>query len=308
VILLDTRGCWRVVASNSISIIDSVDLVILGAGGPVIVRAALRNGNELTDEGQESLLRHGLIGDFFDSPAADWYLDTDDDAVEEREILDIVEESARSSARPVLDVCCGRGRLSAPLLGRGLEVHGVDLSAVSVERAEARAASEGHHASFHSYIADVANFGRPGFFGAAICAANSLRYLGSRTRIARHLELMASSLVAGGIYAVEIDTRPLPGGGTWKIPRGELTWEIISVDTFAGESLERVVVKDHGGNIVAEEMQAQVALSASDLISLSESCGLQTRQIFDPKFNALDLSEIETYAGNLWYILQRQSM
>lgn len=304
-IFLDNRGCWRVVASSSVSVIDSVDLVVMSPGGPVIVRAALRNGNELTQAGQEALVRHGLIGDFFDSPAAEWYLDTDDDLAGEKEILDDLERVVRLTGRPVLDVCCGRGRLSIPLLERGLEVHGVDISGVSVEKAYAKAEAGGFAGRFTPYVADVANFARPSYFGAAVAAANSLRYLGSLRRIDRHLELMAASLVPGGVYAVEIDTKPVPGGGRWSIPRGELRWEVLSVDTLAQESLERVVVRNLEGEVVAEELQPQVAIGAGEFMSAAESHGLSVSRILDQRLREIDRTEAEEEAGNLWYILER---
>ncbi len=45
---------------------------------------------------------------------------------------------------PVLEVACGTGMILLPLLGRGLDIYGFDLSAPMVEGLVARAAREGH--------------------------------------------------------------------------------------------------------------------------------------------------------------------
>jgi SAM-dependent methyltransferase len=54
--------------------------------------------------------------------------------------VEIYGEHAERSGGAVLEVACGTGRITLPLVERGLEVTGVDLSAAMLARAKAKAA------------------------------------------------------------------------------------------------------------------------------------------------------------------------
>jgi SAM-dependent methyltransferase len=304
-ILFDRAGNQHVLPSNAVAIIDSVDLVLHAPGGPVVVRNGIRNGNELTESGTFVLRRHGLLSTLFDSDVADWYLDGEKFAEDADAAMDLVTRTADSLAKPVLDCCCGFGRLSVKMLARGVEVYGVDISERSVEEALAATEMAGYDESFHPVVADIANFGMPGFFGAAISVANSLRYLGSIGRISRHLQLIGQSLVPGAVYVIEVDTNSTVGGATWRIPHGEMTWEVLSVDTFAQESTERVTIRDPDGTVLHRELQSQVAIDSTQLIELALRAGFTLREAWDKHCKPIEKTELACYEGNVWYVFDR---
>ncbi|MFC4121392.1 class I SAM-dependent methyltransferase [Nonomuraea zeae] len=305
-ILFDPDGQLRILPTNAVAIVDSVDLVIRDPRGPIVVRNGIRNGSELTRNGLEALERHGYLSSLFESDVADWYLDEEGPAEDTDAAITTVVSAAAALGRPVLDCCCGFGRLSISLLSQGVEVYGVDVSERSVAAAAANVEAEGLLEGFRPIIADMANFGIQRFFGGAISAANSLRYLGSMGRVTRHMRLMGQSLVEGAVFALEVDTNSMPGGATWNMPRGELTWEVLSVDTLAGESLERVTVRDHSGNTLLSELQHQVSVSSDQLLEIASTAGFTFREAWDKRRKSLSQAELPEYEGNIWYIFDRQ--
>ncbi|WP_187414598.1 class I SAM-dependent methyltransferase [Nonomuraea sp. PA05] len=305
-ILFDADGLLRVLPTNAVAIVDSVDLVIRDPRGPIVVRNGVRNGSELTREGLEALERHGYLSSLFESDVADWYLDEEGPAEDTDAAVTAVASAAASLGRPVLDCCCGFGRLSISLLSQGAEVYGVDVSERSVAAATANVEAQGLLEGFRPIVADMASFGIQQFFGGAISAANSLRYLGSLGRVSRHIRLMGRSLVEGAVFALEVDTNATPGGATWSLPQGEMTWEVLSVDTLAGESLERVTIRDASGNTILSELQHQVSISSDRLLEIASAAGFTFREAWDKNLKSLSRTDLPVYEGNIWYVFDRR--
>ena len=76
-------------------------------------------------------------------------------------------------AGPVLDVMCGSGRLLAPLVERGHNLHGVDASAAMLARCEQRLDAAGCRAML--FRQDVATLNLPFRYAAAFVAAGSFQ-------------------------------------------------------------------------------------------------------------------------------------
>jgi SAM-dependent methyltransferase len=304
--LFDQEGRLHVVPSNMVAIVESGDLVITGEDGPVIVRGGLVRGTELSSRGRSALERHGLLSDLFNTEPGEWYLEDESDAPDVIAALDAVCESALKLHAPVADYCCGVGRLSAPLLARGVRVCGIDISEYSVSRARSDIAARGLSDRFDTFVADVASFARPRFFGGAIGAANSLRYLGSHGRIVRHLRLAAISLLPEARYALEVDTCSEVAGATWQVPKGEMTWEVLSVDSLARETLERVTVRDKVGAVVHRELQSQVSITSGELVQAARESGLDLVDAWDKQGRRVPLQSLARQRGNIWYIFERR--
>jgi SAM-dependent methyltransferase len=304
--LFDQEGRLHVVPSNMVTIVESADLVITGEDGPVIVRGGLVRGTELSSRGLAALQRHGLLSDLFDTEPGGWCLEGEPDTPDVTAALDAVCGSALELHAPVADYCCGVGRISAPLLERGVRVCGIDISEYPVSRARSDIAARGLGDRFDTFVADVASFARPRFFGGAIAAANSLRYLGSHGRILRHLRLAAISLLPRARYALEVDTYSEVAGSTWKIPKGEMTWEVLSVDTLARETLERVTVRDQAGAVVHREFQSQVSITSDQLVQAAQESGLDLVDAWDKQGHHVPWQSLARKRGNIWYVFERR--
>lgn len=81
--------------------------------------------------------------EFFDESYADAFLDAPSAEVNDARAKLAADLLGLGKGSRVLDIPCGRGRLTLPLARMGLAVTGVDLSPLYLERAAARAKQEG---------------------------------------------------------------------------------------------------------------------------------------------------------------------
>jgi SAM-dependent methyltransferase len=101
----------------------------------------------------------------------------------------------------VLDLCCGPGRHSLELAGRGYRVTGVDLNGAYVDSARTLAGDHRLEAEFVK--ADAREFVRPGSFDAVINMFTSFGYFDDLSDDLVVLENVRRSLVPGGRLLVE---------------------------------------------------------------------------------------------------------
>jgi cyclopropane fatty-acyl-phospholipid synthase-like methyltransferase len=96
----------------------------------------------------------------------------------------------------VLEPGCGSGRMLCELAGRGVEVAGIDLSAVMVDRAHARLRAATLTGAVT--VADMSSFDLHRRFDGAICPVNTLAYLGEEALTATWPALLVTSNPARG--------------------------------------------------------------------------------------------------------------
>jgi SAM-dependent methyltransferase len=117
------------------------------------------------------------------------------DAHELREIISI----ARKSSGPVLELACGTGRFTFPLLAMGKEVTAVDISESMLEHLTRRLESEYPHLAERLTLihGDISTIRCPGLFNTAIlgCVSISLLDEAQRNRFFRNIR---SVLTASG--------------------------------------------------------------------------------------------------------------
>ena len=81
---------------------------------------------------------------------------------------------ARAAGGPVLDLCCGTGRVLVPLLEAGVDADGVDLYPEMLERARANAAAQGRHPKL--YAADMRAFETPRRYALVMIPFNAFAH------------------------------------------------------------------------------------------------------------------------------------
>jgi len=110
--------------------------------------------------------------------------------------------------RRILEPACGPGRMFPPFFRRGVEVTGIDLSAEMLDLARKKMEAAGlPEPALHRLPVEDFDLGET--FDGAICPINTLGYLTSEERLARHLECVGRHLPAGRRYFVQIDLRRL---------------------------------------------------------------------------------------------------
>ena len=145
-------------------------------------------------------------GDAFADVYDDWYGEVSDvDAT-----VALVRRLAPSGA--VLELGVGTGRLAIPLARAGLEVHGVDSSAVMIERLRAKP----HADSVHCVVGDMVDDAPAGPFAVVLVAYNTFFNLPTAQRQREAMASIARRLDTGGHLVIEafVPDDPAPSGST----------------------------------------------------------------------------------------------
>jgi hypothetical protein len=104
---------------------------------------------------------------------------------------------------PALELAIGGGRIAIPLAARGVEVHGIDISANAIE--QLRAHPEG--GAITASVADLSDFSLDRTFQLIYCVANGLFNVPQEGQI-RCFELVAAHLAPGGVFLVDSGYTP----------------------------------------------------------------------------------------------------
>jgi len=120
----------------------------------------------------------------------------------EQQVEFIVEELGLGEGARVLDLACGRGRISIGLAQRGMLVTGLDLSPRSLELAQADADAAGVEIDF--VRRDMRELDADGEFDAVVNVFTSFGYFPTQAEDERVLANVARSLVPGGRFLLEM--------------------------------------------------------------------------------------------------------
>jgi SAM-dependent methyltransferase len=111
----------------------------------------------------------------------------------------------------VLELGIGTGRIALPLAGRGVEVHGIDLSRAMVARLKAKPGGDGIPVT----IGDFATTRLEATFRLAYLVFNTISNLTTQTEQVACFRNVADHLEPGGSFVIEVgvpDLRRLPFG------------------------------------------------------------------------------------------------
>jgi SAM-dependent methyltransferase len=103
--------------------------------------------------------------------------------------------------RRVLDVACGTGSSSLPLLRRGYDVTGVDCSAAMLEEAAHRLGD-----AVPLVRADMRSLPRLGAFDLVACLDDAVNHLLSGAELGAAIDGMAANLAPGGLLLFDLNT------------------------------------------------------------------------------------------------------
>ena len=126
-------------------------------------------------------------------------------------VVDLLADLAGDGA--ALELGIGTGRIAVPLAGRGVHVHGIDLSEAMVARLRAKPGAE----SIGVTIGDFATTRVEGTFAVAYLVYNTINNLTTQDAQVACFENVGAHLAPGGHFVVEVgvpDLRRLPPGQT----------------------------------------------------------------------------------------------
>ena len=104
--------------------------------------------------------------------------------------------------RRAFDIACGTGKSLAPLLDRGYEVTGCDLSPAMVHEAQRKYADHGADL----FVADMRALPPVGTFDLVTCIDDAINYLLSPEELVDAFQSVASMLAPRGIYAFDVNS------------------------------------------------------------------------------------------------------
>ena len=124
--------------------------------------------------------------------------------------VDLLTELAGDGA--ALELGIGTGRIALPLAARGVQVHGIDVSAAMVARLRAKPGSE----DIGVTVGDFATTKVAGTFSLVYMVWNAITNLTTQDEQVACFEHAAAHLEPGGCFVVEVDVPGLQG-----LPRGD---------------------------------------------------------------------------------------
>ena len=179
----------------------------------------------------------------------------------------------------VLDVACGTGRSFLPLLERGYDVTGCDISPRMLDHARDAAAGRAE-----LFVADMRELGPIGSFDLVTCLDDAVNYLLTEEGLEAALHGFARNLSATGLAVWDVNTRPSHSGGftsdwtkagpdlliAWQGrgedgPIGEAAIDVFSRD---GECWQRATSVHRQRHWPLDEVRAAAARAGLDVVAV----------------------------------------
>jgi cyclopropane fatty-acyl-phospholipid synthase-like methyltransferase len=136
---------------------------------------------------------------------------------------------------PALDAGCGTGEHALLLASRGLEAVGVDISAVAVERARAKARDRGIEATFQ--VGDVRDLASLGRSFRTVIDSGTFHTFDPVEGVAAYVAALASVVERGGVVHLLCFSDRQPGtAGPRRVTQAELRdafadgWSVESIE------------------------------------------------------------------------------
>lgn len=204
--------------------------------------------------------------------------------------LGLVEELATChglQGRRLLDVGCGTGNSFLPMLARGYEVVGCDLSPDMVAHAREKVRTQGARAEV--FVADMRALPEIGAFDLVTCLDEAMNYLMSPDQVRAALEGFARNLRPGGIAVFDSNnlrayrrwyagTNAHDGEGTFFCIRGESSSDLgpgavasVWIEVFSereGGLWERTRSRHVQRHHPRAEMESAIAQAGLELLAV----------------------------------------
>jgi D-alanine-D-alanine ligase len=240
----------------------------------------------------------GPVADLENYVRPDWwrfifnanYLKTDGDVVDDtsitkQEIDKFIEIASLKKESAILDLCCGQGRHTLELAGRGFQrVYGLDSSAYLIQRAKKQAKKESIFANFREGDARKIPYSSDSFDNVLILG-NSFGYFESKEDDLRVLKGVLRALKPKGKILIDVSD-----GNFIKSNFKPRSWEWIDEDYLVCRerslskdrqkliSREVIIKVDEG--IKADQFYAERLYTKETIKKLLESAGFSGIQFF----------------------------
>ena len=192
--------------------------------------------------------------------------------------------------RRVLDVACGTGKSFAPLLDRGYEITGCDISARMLAQAGARAPGA------RLVAADMRALPPLGEFDLVTCLDDALNYVTEEDDLLAVLRGIRRSLSPGGVAIWDVNTQAMyrrDFARTWAVEddgQRLVLWRGRASDDFASGGIAVAVIDvfEHGsgGWLRTTSRHEQRHWPATTIASAAEAAGLELASVLGQRSGA----------------------
>jgi ubiquinone/menaquinone biosynthesis C-methylase UbiE len=232
-----------------------------------------------------------LARDAYDALAPAYDLLTED-YEHDRWLAGLIAHAERHGLRGkrVLDVACGTGKSFAPLLDRGYEITGCDISAQMLARASARAPGA------RLVEADMRALPPLGAFDLVTCLDDALNYVTEEDDLLAVLRGVRRSLSPTGLAIWDVNTQAMYRDAfarTWAVEDGGgrlVLWRGRVSNDFAlgGVAVAVIDVFEHGpgGWMRSTSRHEQRHWPASRIASAAETAGLELASVLGQRRGA----------------------
>lgn len=144
---------------------------------------------------------------------------------------------------PLLDSGCGTGEHTLLAAGQGLDATGIDISALAIERARAKARERGLEATF--VVGDVLDLGRLGRTFRTVVDSGVFHVFDPGPELERYVNSLHAALEPGGTLHLMCFSDRQPGHeGPRRVSQAEL--RAAFTDGWSVESIEPAVFETQG--------------------------------------------------------------
>jgi SAM-dependent methyltransferase len=202
-------------------------------------------------------------------------------------LTDLVEATQRAglTGQRLLDVGCGTGKSFLPLLRRGWEVTGCDISPSMLERAREKAGAQAR-----LEVADMRELPVFGEFDLAWCLDDAINYLLSEEELVRALGGMRSNLAPTGLAAFDVntllvyrtffaETETVERGGRRLVWRGQVAAD-VEPGSICESTLEVTSLEPVEGAEAAVHSHLQRHFPEAEVLAALERAGLECIDVY----------------------------
>ncbi|MDA1051541.1 MAG: class I SAM-dependent methyltransferase [Planctomycetota bacterium] len=220
------------------------------------------------------------------------------------------------SVKRLLEPGCGGGRLVVEMAARGYAMTGFDLSAPSIRYLQQRLARRKLDAQI--ITADMTAYVPRRKVDAAFCTFNTFRHLTTEEAARRHLECVADSLRAGGIYILGFHLLPPDADEEcierWSARHGKtkvtMTLRVLDFDRATRLETIRFSLRVRSGELdlkLHSDYQYRIYTAAQFQRLLSSVPQFELCDVYDFWYDIDEPLQLSNELGDAVFILRKQS-
>ncbi len=199
---------------------------------------------------------------------------------------------------PALELAIGTGRIALPLAARGIEVHGIELSAAMVARLRAKPGGQ----AIPVVIGDMATARVAGEFSLVYLVFNTIMNLTTQDAQAACFVNASAHLAPGGHFLIEVgvpDLRALPPGKRHVVfGADDAHWGIDEYDVQAQGLVSHHFTRDRDGRWTLRSIPFRYVWPAElDLMAANAGLRLHTRSA---DFSRTPFTDASTSHVSIW--------